>query len=81
MHKIVTPTITLISTWLKVFPLCTPTTEPIISGSTIMFLICVFIQAGFSIGGASFFAFRSLQQVMDAFYINRDTQPTDATFS
>lgn len=49
--------ITLISTWLNTLPLYTPTTDPIISGTTIMLRKCVLTTAGFSIGGASFFAF------------------------
>lgn len=55
---------TLISTWLKTFPLWMPTTLPIISGTTIMFLKWVLTTAGFSIGGASFLAF--LRRLMSA---------------
>ena len=51
---------TLISTWLKVLPLCMPTTLPIISGTTIMFRRCVLMQAGFSSSGHSFLALRNL---------------------
>ena len=36
-----------------------PTTEPIISGTMIMLRRWVFTTAGFSLGGASFFALRS----------------------
>ena len=50
---------TLISTWLNVFPLYTPTMLPTISGTMIMFLKWVFTTSGFSFGGASFLAFRS----------------------
>lgn len=39
---------TLISTWLKVLPLYTPTTEPIISGRMIMLRRCVLMHTGFS---------------------------------
>ena len=39
---------TLISTWLKVLPLYTPTTEPTISGTMIMLRRCVLTTAGFS---------------------------------
>ena len=49
--------LTLISTWLKVFPLWTPTMLPIMSGRMIMFRKCVFTTAGFSNGAASFLAF------------------------
>lgn len=41
------------------FPLYIPITLPIISGTTIMSRKCVFTTAGFSLGGASIFAFRS----------------------
>lgn len=50
--------LTLISTWLKVLPLYTPTIDPTISGRMIMSLRWVFTTSGFSMGGASFFALR-----------------------
>lgn len=49
--------LTLISTWLNVFPLYTPTILPTISGTMIMFRKCVFTTSGFSPGTVSFFAF------------------------
>eukprot|EP00275_Glaucocystis_incrassata_P000658 EC120159.1.p1 GENE.EC120159.1~~EC120159.1.p1 ORF type:complete len:124 (-),score=15.19 EC120159.1:38-409(-) len=48
----------LISTELKVLPLYTPTTLPIISGTMIMFRRCVLITSGLSPKAASRFAFR-----------------------
>ena len=59
-HPTFTTLPTLISTWLKVLPLCMPTTLPIISGTTIMFRRCVLMQAGFSSSGHSFLALRNL---------------------
>lgn len=50
--------LTLISTWLKVLPLYTPTIEPTISGRMTMSLRWVFTTSGFSMGGASFLALR-----------------------
>lgn len=50
--------LTLISTWLKVLPLYTPTMDPTISGRMTMSLRWVFTTSGFSIGGASFLALR-----------------------
>lgn len=50
--------LTLISTWLKVLPLYTPTMDPTISGRMTMSLRWVFTTSGFSMGGASFFALR-----------------------
>jgi hypothetical protein len=46
---------TLISTWLKVLPLYTPITLPIISGTMIMLRRCVLTGSGFSPEGASRF--------------------------
>lgn len=50
--------LTLISTWLKVFPLYTPTMDPTISGRMTMSLKWVLTTSGFSMGGASFLALR-----------------------
>lgn len=50
--------LTLISTWLKVLPLYTPTMDPTISGRMTMSLRWVFTTSGFSMGGASFLALR-----------------------
>lgn len=47
------------STWLKVFPLYTPMTDPIISGTMIMFRRCVLTGSGFSPETASLLAFLS----------------------
>ena len=46
-------------TWLKVFPLYTPMTDPIISGTMIMFRRCVLTGSGFSPEAASLLAFRN----------------------
>ena len=46
-------------TWLKVLPLYTPMTDPIISGTIIMLRRCVRTGSGFSPLGASFFTLRS----------------------
>lgn len=50
--------LTLISTWLNVLPLYTPTMDPTISGRMTMSLRWVFTTSGFSMGGASFLALR-----------------------
>lgn len=50
--------LTLISTWLKVLPLYTPTMDPTISGRMTMSLRWVLTTSGFSMGGASFLALR-----------------------
>src|SRR4051794_32755262 len=46
---------TLTSTALNCFPLYTPTTLPIISGTMIILRKCVFTVEGFSLGAAAFF--------------------------
>merc|ERR1719464_2570623 len=59
LAQVVTNHLRLISTWLKVLPLYTPTIDPVISGTIIMFLRRVLTTSGFSLGGASFFFLRS----------------------
>lgn len=57
-HESTPKYLTLISTWLKVFPLYTPTMDPTISGRMTMSLRWVLTTSGFSMGGASFLALR-----------------------